>query len=384
MEKFQRPAAAPADRERPEPAPPAPDLSGPSASPSSGERPDSRERSDFRERPEPEPPATWAPLADAYRLTDADWQSGLGEALYAARDTAAAALDRCLAHLGVDRSFYAFVADLPVGLDAQSAAAGAYDPGCYGVTVGRRSDAVQAWLAGERDPAGRNQMHLVCSLAHEMLHAVLTGPPASPSPSPDVASTGVEPAPPSPDAIPTGVEPAPPDVAPTSAPPTPPPPAADRPYSLSQLMRTLPGSSPGAGWSALEEGVVETLANVATQTFYHPDLPFQTSLHDFESYCRTATTAPVSAAAAHLLDHMTPAQTTWLLTCAQTGAYPEDQIGAAFGADYPRFLENLSALYTHELADTPGATAAAQPRLAATLRLIDAHFPPTTTDRPSA
>ncbi len=233
-------------------------------------------------------------MAEEYAMTDEDKESGLESFLYEARDTAAKAVGNLFSEIGIDSNQFQFIEEIPIGLEEDSDMAGVYDPGIYGIVVGRDSDEIEEFYDSEGDERQKVRNRLSVSLAHEMIHSIQTTPSNYLEDGYDTVGNTV------------------------------------------------------MGWKGLEEGMAEALGNIAMK-MYLKNTNLKETAQDLEEACAKRD-MPATQLAAKLIDKMGTDTLKWYIICAQTGEYrSNNQIQQLFGSSYNTFCKNMTVLYDCEI-----------------------------------
>ena len=236
-------------------------------------------------------PDSWVPMADEYTPTDEDSRTGLIKFLYEARDTAAKAVGNLFSSVGAETDKYIY--DMPIGIEEDSDVSGAYDPGVYGIVVGRDSEDVLEFQESNGENI-RLRNRVATTMAHEMIHAEQTVP-------------------------------------------------ADFPVeSFDTVGNTM------MGWYGLEESMTEALGNIAMNMQVN-NQSLEESARKLEERCMN-TTMPATQMAAKLIQKMGPELLKWYLTCAKDENRKSDnKLESTLGDRYRIFLQNMTKLYEHEI-----------------------------------
>ena len=246
-------------------------------------------------------PDGWIKMADEDDLTESDKANGLAEKLYEARDTAADAVGNLLSEIGVDRDYYRHIYKIPIGLETDSDEPGAYDPGIYGIIIGRETDEIIALSSTEHyksDTAEKVQKRLAATIAHEMIHAIQVVK----FPEGSILEHG----------------------------------------NLSNAVR---------GYGGLEEGMAEALGQIAMYKQTNGG-SINEAAQALEDFCAEHD-APATQMSAKLIKSASPALLSWYIKCAQTREYTENKnmLKRVLGASYDDFLEGMDTLYDYEIGD---------------------------------
>lgn len=232
-------------------------------------------------------------MADEYGLTNEDEKNGLKDFLYGARDTAADAVGNLFSELGIDNKQFEYIYKMPMGLEEGSDIPGAYDPGIYGIIVGRESENVEDFLDDDGTEQTKIQNRLAATVTHELVHSFQTVP------SPFLED------------------------------------------SFDTVGNTV------MGWTGLEEGMAEALGNIAVKKQLK-NWGLEETAKNLEDVCAERD-MPATQMSARLIRKMKPEQLSWYLTCGQTGeAKSNNKIKKAFGPSYEAFCQNMINLHDYE------------------------------------
>lgn len=236
-------------------------------------------------------PAGWARMDDEYELVEEDEKNGLKDFLYGARNVAANAVSNLFSELGIDSEQFKYLYKIPIGLEEKSDMAGIYEPGCYGIVIGRNSKEIEEFSDGKTNKE-KLQKRLASSITHEMIHSFQTVL----LPDDKYGTVG--------DAV--------------------------------------------MGWKeGLEEGMAEALGSIAMKMSIKGCGLIETA-QDLEDYC-AENDMPATQMSARLIRKMKPEQLRWYLTCGKTGeAKSNNQIKKMFNASYDNFCRNMVSLYDDE------------------------------------
>lgn len=258
----------------------------------------------------------WTPLSEEYNFLPSDEKTGLKDFLYGARDLAASSLAQLFGKLDINQSRYQHLKDLPLGIESDSDIPGVYDPGIYGIIIGRDSDAVADYDFADSEDLPKLQRQLSVTIAHEMIHALQTVP------------------------------------------------SLVTPDSFDTIGNTI------MGWSGLEEGMAEALANIATM-MSTKNASLEDSAVKLEHFC-IDNDLPATAASAHLIQNLDPSSLSWYLTPEDSNQIERNnKFQQLFGSDYNIICQNFNHLYDHEIDHNPLPNETVNSLLAQTSAIID-------------